>query len=125
MGLEWHAQHKKMNNKLNIKTICVFSDSIAWGACDYKRGGWVEKLKVDMLKNSDIQVYNFGVCGNTTVNLLDRFQKEADIMNPEIIIFAIGINDSRYLGGSKVSEVGLEEFKTNISILINQARKIA
>jgi lysophospholipase L1-like esterase len=112
-----------MNINSTIKRICVFGDSITWGACDYEKGGWVERLKTDLLEHSDINVYNFGVCGNTTVDLLACFDMESEIMKPEVIIFAIGINDSRYLKDPLVSEVNIKDFESNIQALINRARK--
>ena len=45
-------------------TICVFGDSITWGASDYEKGGWVERLKTYLMKNkNDVDVYNLGVSG--------------------------------------------------------------
>ncbi len=42
--------------------ICIFGDSITWGACDYEKGGWVERLKIYFLEHTDnIEVYNLGV----------------------------------------------------------------
>ena len=113
-----------MDINSTINRICIFGDSIAWGACDYDKGGWVERLKTDLLMHSDIDVYNFGVSGETTVNLLDRFKTEVEIMKPELIVIAIGINDSKYLNDPKVTEVNLKEFETNIRTLISEARKI-
>ena len=45
-----------MNINSTIKRICVFGDSITWGACDYEKGGCVERLKTDLLEHSDINV---------------------------------------------------------------------
>ena len=126
-GSEWFetlllSQRMKINPK--IKRICVFGDSIAWGACDYEKGGWVERLKVDLLKHTDIDVYNFGVSGNTTIDLLARFGAEVAIMKPEIIVIAIGINDSKYLSNPEVPEVNLKDFETNTLALIDKARRV-
>lgn len=109
---------------MNIKRICVFGDSIAWGACDYERGGWVERLKVYFLENADIVVYNFGVSGNTTSDLLNRFDSEIRIMDPEVIVFAIGINDTKYLKDPNFPVTNINQFENNILTLINKARKL-
>lgn len=113
-----------IKTNLTIKKICIFGDSITWGACDYEKGGWVERLKTDFIKNYDIDVYNFGVAGNTTLDLLARFETEVKIMKPEVVVFAIGINDSKYVNDSKTSEVNLTDFEKNILDLISKARKI-
>lgn len=114
----------KMDIDSTIKRICIFGDSITWGACDYEKGGWVERLKTDLLEHTDIDVYNFGVSGNSTVDLLARFDAEVEIMKPEVIIFAIGINDSNYLSDPNVLKVTLKDFEANILTLVNKARKI-
>ncbi|MFZ3057685.1 MAG: GDSL-type esterase/lipase family protein [Minisyncoccales bacterium] len=98
-------------------TICIFGDSIVWGASDCEKGGWVDSLK-NYLMNEDIDVYNLGISGNTTEDLLERFDAEAEARNPDIVIFAIGINDSLSL-----DKDGLIKFQKNISSLTNKARK--
>jgi lysophospholipase L1-like esterase len=98
-------------------TICIFGDSIVWGASDCEKGGWADSLK-NYLMNEDIDVYNLGISGNTTEDLLERFDAEAEARNPDIIIFAIGINDSLSL-----DKDGLIKFQKNISLLANKAKK--
>jgi lysophospholipase L1-like esterase len=55
-----------------IETICVFGDSITWGAYDPERGGWVNRLRND-LEKKEIESYNLGISGDTTADLLKRF----------------------------------------------------
>jgi lysophospholipase L1-like esterase len=98
-------------------TICIFGDSIVWGASDCEKGGWADCLK-NHLMDDDIDVYNLGISGDTTEDLLKRFDTEAGARNPDIIIFAIGINDSLSL-----DKEGLIKFQKNISTLVNKARK--
>jgi len=98
-------------------TICIFGDSIVWGASDCEKGGWADSLK-NYLMNEDIDVYNLGISGNTTEDLLERFDAEAEARNPDIVIFAIGINDSLSL-----DKDGLIKFQKNISSLVNKAKK--
>ena len=98
--------------------ICIFGDSIVWGASDCEKGGWVDSLK-NYLMDDDIDVYNLGISGNTTEDLLERFDAEAEARNPDIVIFAIGINDSLSL-----DKDGLIKFQKNISLLANKAKKL-
>ncbi len=94
------------------KRICIFGDSITKGHCDYEEGGWANRLKKYLEnKDSDNSVYNLGVDSDTTDNLLGRFDAEARTRDPEIIIFAIGINDSSYRESLKGSKINFKNFK--------------
>lgn len=105
--------------------ICVFGASITWGACDYEKGGWVERLKMYCLENLDrVDVYNVGVSGNDTNNLLERFESEAKTRKADFIIFDIGANDAQYIQTKDNPCVSLGQFKSNISELTDLAKKI-
>jgi lysophospholipase L1-like esterase len=107
-----------------MSTICVFGDSITWGASDVEAGGWVARLRNYFEKlNSDVEVYNCGVSGDNTDDLLQRFKKEAEAREPDIIIFAIGINDSQYINSKDNPRVDMERFKSNLAELVKQARE--
>jgi lysophospholipase L1-like esterase len=106
------------------KRICVFGDSIALGACDHEGGGWVARLRKYLEINGyDYDVYNLGISGDTTDDLLERFGAEAGAREPEIIIFAIGVNDSSYRQPLNGSYVPLNKFKANLEILKQKANK--
>jgi len=95
--------------------ICIFGDSITWGAFDYKNGGWVGRLRNYFEeKDEEIEVYNLGVAGNKTKDLLARFENEVKVRKVDVIVFAIGIND---VGRDEVS------FSNNINKLYKMARK--
>ncbi len=109
--------------------VLIFGDSIAWGAFDSEGGGWVEHLKLYMWSKGDIDVYNLGVSGNKTSNLLERFESETKARIEEneetIIIFAIGINDSYFLHSKNDFMTPIEQFKENIQKLIDLAQKFS
>lgn len=108
------------------KRICVFGDSITEGHCDYEEGGWVNRLKKYLEnKDSGISVYNLGVSGDNTDDLLERFNAEAEAREPEIIIFAIGINDSSYRVSLQDNRINFKKFKNNLEILLKQADLLA
>lgn len=106
--------------------ICVFGDSIVWGAYDPVNGGWATLLR-NYFESSDsppyfreagdVEVYNCGVSGDKTVDLLKRFEVEAQARQPNIIIFAIGINDSPQLFSTKKARVTDNQFTKNIQQL--------
>lgn len=105
--------------------ICIFGDSITWGAYDPDKGGWANRLKIYFEeKNEDIEIYNLGICGNTTYDLINRVENEARTRNSNLIIFAIGINDSKYLNTTKSNLVSNNDFEKNINELYQLARKI-
>ena len=103
-------------------TIGIWGDSIIYGEGDSEALGWVGRLRKSQLKN-DSSLYNFGICGDTSAGLLKRFKIEAEATNPDIIIFAVGINDSKYPNDSNESLVPPKEYLTNLEELISQARK--
>lgn len=105
--------------------ICVFGDSITWGAFLPFRGAWVNLLRNYLEgKNSKIALYDLGIDGNTTIDLIKRFGLEASVRNPEIIIFAIGVNDSAYRKTLDYPLVSQSEFSKNIEILLHEAKNI-
>ena len=117
--------------------ILVFGDSIVWGFGDSEKGGWTNLLKVffqssEYTKNLIFNtVYNLGIGGDTTDLLLERFRNEVEarveenhgIRKTDIMIFAIGTNDSIFLNSKDNPRVNLEDFRKNLRELINQAKK--
>lgn len=113
--------------------ILIFGDSIAWGAWDTE-GGWVARLR----KSFDEQtiasefedyhsVYNLGISGNTTRDILNRFDGEVKARfedGQKCIIFAIGVNDSQFDVETKQPLISPEEFRENLLKLIGEAEKI-
>lgn len=57
--------------------ICVFGDSITWGAWDIEKGGWVQRLRnfVESSSEEYIEIYNLGVSGDNTEDLLEIFYR--------------------------------------------------
>ena len=116
--------------------ICVFRDSIAHGAWD-KQGGWVQRLNQFFVekylsnpKNFYCSVYNLSISGDTTEDLLERFEfeikqrlKEED--DKTIVIFAIGANDSDFVHSKNTFWVQSERTKENIKKFIEIAQKFS
>lgn len=110
---------------MNIN-ICIFGDSISWGASDFEKGGYVERLKSYCLENYDeVAIYNLGISGNTTSDLLKRFKNEATTRKPDLVIFAIGINDARYEKSKDEILINIKLFRKNIIKLIKITKKIS
>ena len=114
--------------------ILIFGDSIAYGAWD-KESGWVQRLRKFLdeknLTDSDFycRVYNLGISGNSSKNLLERFEFETKQRLKEseetIIVFAIGINDSCFVHSENSHRVPINKFKENIQKLTDLAKKFS
>lgn len=104
------------------QNICVFGDSVTWGAWD-RGGGWSARLRTFIeSKSREYFVYNLGVSGDTTKELLERFDVEAKARSPQVIIFQIGDNDSIFVKSENKNLVSLEQFEKNIEKLISKAK---
>lgn len=103
-------------------TIGVWGDSITFGSCDSEALGWAGRMRKALASNNGNQLYNFGICGETSEDLLKRFKTEAEAIEPTDIIFAIGINDSKYPGETDTSKVSLIDYQRNLEELINLAK---
>lgn len=102
------------------KTYCVFGDSVTQAA--YVRVSWVDLLKTfleDKFPDDFVNVFNLGVGGNTTNDILKRFEGESLARTPTSIIFAVGINDS------SLHLVEKNIFKSNLKRLCDMATKFS
>ena len=109
--------------------ILIFGDSITYGAWD-KEGGWVWRLRKFLDENyEDYLIYNLGISGNNTDDLIERFEFETKQRLKEndetIIIFAIGTNDSQFVRSENKNRIVLEKFKDNLQKLINLAQEFS
>lgn len=112
--------------------LLVFGDSVAWGAWDEK-GGWAQRLKEFADDNDveedfyDVMVYNVSISGNTSEDLVRRFEFEAkqrmDKKGGVTVVFAIGTNDAGFLKSKKGCWVPKKKFESNLHRLISTARK--
>lgn len=111
-----------------IESICVFGDSISWGAWDLEKAGWVNRLwfHIEDKKNRDyeVELYNLSISGGTTETILARFENEAKIRNADAIIFQSGTNDAAFEHSPDNYLVQPEKFRENIKDIIVRAKKI-
>lgn len=104
-------------------TIGIWGDSITFGSCDEEALGWAGRLRKSLPIDDHHQLYNFGICGETSEDLLKRFEIEARAIGPDKIIFAIGINDSKFPGETSTHNVSIETFRRNLQTLLAQAEQ--
>lgn len=106
--------------------ILIFGDSITWGAYDPEQGGWVTRLRNYFeAEDGDICVYNLGICGDTTADVLNRIEGEAKSRKPGLIIFSIGINDAALIRPRNTPRIALDEFQQNLAKLLGIAKKFS
>lgn len=104
--------------------ICIFGDSITWGAYDTEQGGWVTRLRNYFeVQEKDVNVYNLGVSSDATDDLLNRVEVEAKSRKPNFIIFAIGINDSQFIHSTNSRRISLGAFQQNLVKLLAIVKK--
>lgn len=104
--------------------ICTIGDSITWGPRLPFRVAWANLLRNHLERNSDdlYSLYDLGIDGDTTKDLLVRFDMEMMARKPGLIIFNIGVNDSLFRKSEDNPETTLEDFETNMLRLIEKAR---
>ncbi len=114
-----------------LKNIFVFGDSIAHGAWDDEMGGWVNRLRVFVMgkaiADSWNDVYELGVNGSTSENVLNRMEFELFQRTiPEqgdILIIAVGINDCVFLKDQDSNLITASQFKENLQYITALAKK--
>ena len=80
------------------QTIFVFGDSIGKGVGDTQECGWAHRLdKYFRNKEHDISLYNLSISGDTSADVLQRFEAEMSfrerVKEETVIVFAVGTND--------------------------------
>jgi lysophospholipase L1-like esterase len=117
---------------MHDRIILVFGASIVWGNWDGE-GGWVQRLKrvTDGMsirdKKRDIMLYNLGVPGDSTRELLKRVKPEMNARVDEgeevTLIFSVGSNDSYCFSKEGSFNVTPEEYRENLAGLLGIARE--
>ncbi len=110
--------------------ILIFGDSIARGLWD-ENGGWPHHLKKQVhgktVEGEEYrEVYNLGVSGETSFDLINRFEDELQRRaseDPVITVFQVGMNDSQVELGSGEHVASKEVFRGNIRELVSKASR--
>jgi len=113
--------------------ICIFGGSITHGRVDQEMNGWVERFKswYEGRDNVGNAVFNLGIPGDTTEDLLARLDSESqtrlgqDYKDVNHIIISTGTNDTKSFSSGGDTYKTVDEFKDNLSKLIDLAKKHA
>ncbi len=111
--------------------ILIFGDSTAQGHYDLEKGGWANLLFLRNLshrvrrKDISTEVFNISIPGNTTKDIIHRLENEIEARQwadePIVLVFAVGINDSRIVNGRPAMDV--EVYRADLEELIAIAKK--
>lgn len=112
--------------KKEIRKIAVMGASSVYGVGDEEYGGFVGRLKSwRFTKGNRNFVYNLGIPGNTSQNILNRMDIELSSRKPDLIIFSFGNNDSSRQGKPDENPpiTFLDEYRKNIESILTKARE--
>ncbi len=110
----------QVNELITWPTLCVFGDSIVVGSDDREVGGWVARLRLDLNARGKIGVYNLGIDGDRTEQLLRRLAGEAAARSASVIVISIGANDLGWHGTSG-TEIAL--FRERFDGILSEAER--
>lgn len=113
--------------------ILIFGDSITQGFHDLTGSGWANRLHAYAMNlheeskgEKNYSVFNLGISGDCTNRLLERFEHEAEVRVKDesknnLIIFAVGVNDTqRYISDNHI-KTPMDVFKDNLEELHKKA----
>lgn len=118
--------------------VLVFGCSITQGYWDTD-GGWVERLRshfdrlqvVDLQGNDEPAIFNLGISGDNSRNILDRIEAETVARtwhnNLPVIIIQIGVNDSSS-DNKEINEsirVSIRDYESNLRAIIKKVQPIS
>ena len=118
-------------NKYKDKIIVFFGDSITdtckWYHNEHPYGaGYVSMVKSELdvsYPELNIKVFNEGIGGNKTEDLINRFDGDVKSKNPDIVFLLIGINDIWHLYDANTTP-NIDEIINRINIIINKTKEI-
>lgn len=115
----------------NNKTIVFFGDSITDTCKTFSKehpfgAGYVSMIKTEFdvsYPSLNIKVFNEGISGNKTTDLINRFDQDVKSKNPDIIFLLIGINDVWHVYDE--GEIpNIDEIIERIDFIINRSKEI-
>lgn len=109
------------------RSICIFGDSVPWGAWDMEKGGWVNRLWLHVARRVGgeyVEIYNCSISGGTSDTILERLETEARARGADALIFQTGGNDASYEHIHGNCLVAPHVFRLNLEKIIRVAKNI-
>ncbi len=109
------------------KRIVAIGASDFFGIGDPEEGGFIGRFKTwHETQNKDHVVYNLGIRGETTTQMLKRLTSESVPRKPDLLILTAGSNDIRRIGSKNAPvKTPINKFRENIREMIHQGTKMA
>ncbi len=110
LGINYYTQNQTLN--YSQKKVIFFGDSRALA--------WITPTNFD-----DFIFVNRGISGQTTVQVLGRFNQHIKSLSPDIVIIQVGVNDLKNIPlFPEKQEIIISECKSNIEQIVKQSRQL-
>ena len=111
--------------------IVFQGDSITAGCRDHGNPfdyGWgYVKYAIDAIKNrhpdTEFECYNYGISGQQTWDLMQRWDRECTDIQPDFFSILIGINDIWHRADAGVPWLSNEDFEKNLRFLLSEVKE--
>lgn len=111
---------------MHVTSIAFIGSSSVYGEADRKEGGYVNRIhKWFIKKQIPIKLYNLGIPGESTDDMLHRAPIELGHRKPQLVVLHIGTNDTGHASQNSPHDISLAEFEKNAYTLITIAKDIA
>jgi acyl-CoA thioesterase I len=105
-------------------SIAAIGDSVVYGRND-PHGGWVGRLRAELeSRDQRSAVFNLGVGGQNSSQVLLRLAHEIAPRIPDTVIFGCGLNDLRSKSPDSPAEVSGDLFCQNLERAVTELRKL-
>ncbi len=127
-----HLTHTPGKVSHPLKVVAL-GDSLVYGFGDPEGGGWVERLRRQWMGSASPGhvLYNLGIRGNGVIQVAQRLEQEfrnrGELRNrqPDLILLAVGVNDSARLGHiNGRSFTDFTVFELELANLLDRAQQL-
>ena len=110
--------------------VCFIGDSITHTGSYHSN---VYLYYLTRFPNREFRIFNVGISGNTTSNVLERFKNDIEVKKPTVSIVMLGMNDvGSYIYGKskvgaqydKIKQRVLNEYYDNMSTLLAELKSL-
>lgn len=109
-----------------VPRIAAIGDSFIYGRHDPAGGGWVGRLRASLEEpEAGSAVFNLGIGGETSRDVLRRMDAELASREPNCIIIGVGTNDTRRSAETASLEIDPAETERNLRTLCELAKRKA
>ena len=86
---------------ISTRIVAIGASSL-FGRIDPEEGGFIGRLKKwHETQAAQNIVFNLGVPGETSSDILKRFSQEVGVRRPDLILISVGLNDTKRKGSKE------------------------